>query len=117
VSPSAVEGVAGSPGEARSRHRALDPGRFDAGIVALFDHQSEGWELLCVLPDEVLAQLHERQRRRELDASALVELRLRYRHLLSDRRRKSWPGRSRTQRSMWPQKVQESVDAQPHRKL
>jgi len=89
LSPSAVESVAGSPGEARSRHRALDPGRFDADIVALFDDRSEGWELLCVLPDEALAQLRERQRRRELDASALVELRLRYRHLLSDRRRKS----------------------------
>jgi len=41
-----------------------------------------------VLPDEVLAQLRERQRRRELDPSALVELRLRYQHLLADRRRK-----------------------------
>lgn len=88
VSPSAVESVAGSPGEARSRQRALDPGRFDADIVALFDDRSEGWELLCVLPDEILAELRERQRCRELDASALIELRLRYRHLLSDRRRK-----------------------------
>jgi hypothetical protein len=41
-----------------------------------------------VLPNEILAQLRERQRRRELDASALVELRLRYQHLLADRRRK-----------------------------
>jgi hypothetical protein len=67
---------------------ALDPARFDADIVALFDDRCEGWELLYVLPDEVLAQLRERQRRRELDASALVELRLRYRHFLPDRRRK-----------------------------
>jgi hypothetical protein len=43
-------------------------------------------ELLTVLPNEVLAQLRERQRHRELDALALVELRLRYQHLL--RRRK-----------------------------
>jgi hypothetical protein len=81
-----VEGVVGSPGEERSHHRALDPARFDADIVALFDDRSEGWELLTVLPDEILAQL--RQRRRELDAPALVELRLRYQHLLADRRRK-----------------------------
>ena len=86
--PSVVEGVVGSPGEERSHHRALDPARFDADIVALFDDRSEGWELLGVLPDEILAQLRERQRRRELDASALVELRLRYQHLLADRRRK-----------------------------
>ena len=39
-------------------------------------------------PDEVLAQPRERQRRHELDALALVELGLRYQHLLSDRRRK-----------------------------
>jgi hypothetical protein len=88
ISPSVVEGVVGSPGEERSHHRALDPARFDADIVALFDDRSEGWELLCVFPDEILAELRERQRRRELDASALVELRLRYQHLLADRRRK-----------------------------
>jgi hypothetical protein len=81
---SVVEGVVGSPAQERS---CQDPARFDADIVALFDDHSEGWELLCVLPDEVLAQLRERQRRRELDASVLVELRLRYRHLLPDRRR------------------------------
>jgi hypothetical protein len=84
----AVEGVIGSPGEQRSRHRAIDPARFDADIVALFGDRSEGWELLTVLPDEILTQLRERQRRRDLDASALVELRLRYQHLLADRRRK-----------------------------
>jgi len=77
--------VVGSPAQERSHQ---DPARFDADIVALFDDHSEGWELLCVLPDEVLAQLRERQRRRELDASVLVELRLRYRHLLPDRRPK-----------------------------
>ena len=88
INPTAVEGVVGSPGEERSHHRVLDPARFDADIVALFDDRSEGWELLTVLPDEILAQLRERQRRRELDASALVELRLRYQHLLADRRRK-----------------------------
>jgi hypothetical protein len=82
---SVVEGVVGSPAQERSHQ---DPARFDADIVALFDDHSEGWELLCVLPDEVLAQLRERQRRRELDASVLVELRLRYRHLLPDRRPK-----------------------------
>jgi hypothetical protein len=41
-----------------------------------------------VLPDEVLAQLRERQRRHDLDAPALVELKLRYQYLLADRRRK-----------------------------
>ena len=88
ISPSVVEGVVSSPGEERSHHRALDPARFDADIVALFDDRSEGWELLCVLPDEILTQLREHQRRRrELDASALVELRLRYQHLLVGRRR------------------------------
>ena len=88
IGSSVVEGVAGSPAEECSHHRTLDPARFDADIVALFDDRSEGWELLCVLPDEVLAQLRERQRRRELDAPVLVELRLRYQHLLADRRRK-----------------------------
>jgi len=84
----AVEGVVGSPGEERSHHRALDSARFDADIVAMFDDRSEGWELLCVLPDEVLAQLRERMRRRDLDALALVELRQRYQHLLAGGRRK-----------------------------
>jgi hypothetical protein len=86
INPTAVEGAVGSPGEERSLRRVLDPARFDADIVALFDDRSEGWELLCVLPDEVLAQLRERQRRGELDALALVELRLSYQHLLPDRR-------------------------------
>jgi hypothetical protein len=86
IGHSVVKGVVGSPGEERSHHRALDPARFDADIVALFDDRSEGWELLCVLPDEILAHLRERQRRRELNALALVELRLRYKHLLGDRR-------------------------------
>ena len=86
---SVLEGEVGLPGEERSHRRALDPARFDADIVALFDDRSEGWELLCVLPDEVLAQLRERMRRRELDALALVEFRQRYQHLLlADRRRK-----------------------------
>lgn len=83
-----VGGVVGLPGEERSRHRVLDPARFDADIVALFDDRSEGWELLCALPEDVLAQLRERIRRRDLDALALVELRQRYQHLLADRRRK-----------------------------
>jgi hypothetical protein len=87
IGPSAVEGLVGSPGEEPSHHGSLDPARFDADIVALFDDRSEGWELLCVLPDEILAQLRQRQRRLEFDALALVELRLRYQHLLADRRR------------------------------
>jgi hypothetical protein len=86
--PSVVEGVVGSSGEERSHHEALDLARFDSDIVALFDDRSEGWELLGVLPDDILAQLRERQHRRELDVLALVELRLRYQHLLADRRRK-----------------------------
>jgi len=88
IDPSAVGGLVGLAGEEPSHHGALDPARFDADIVALFDDRSEGWELLCALPDEILAQLRERQRRRELNVLALVELRLRYQHLLADRRRK-----------------------------
>jgi hypothetical protein len=88
IGPSAVEGLVGSPGEEPSHHGSLDPARFDADIVALFDDRSEGWELLCVLPDEILAQLRQRQRRLELDVLALVELRLRYQHLLAHPRRK-----------------------------
>jgi len=88
IHPSLVEGVVSSPGEKRSHHGALDLARFDVDIVALFDDRREGWELLSVLPDDILAQLRERQRRRELDALALVELRLRYQHLLADRRHK-----------------------------
>jgi len=86
--PSVVEGVVDSPGQECSNHGTIDLARFDADIVALFDDRSEGWELLSVLPDDILAQLRERQRRRELDTLALVELRLRYQHLLADRRRK-----------------------------
>lgn len=41
-----------------------------------------------MLPDEILAQLRQRQRRLELDVLALVELRLRYKHLLAHPRRK-----------------------------
>jgi hypothetical protein len=88
IGPFAAQGIVNSPRQERSPHGTLDPARLDADIVALFDDRSEGWELLCVLPGEVLARLREQRRRRELDASALVELRLRYRHLLQDRRRK-----------------------------
>lgn len=87
VGAPAVKGVVGSPGEERPHRRTPDPARFDAEIVALFDDRGEGWELLTALPDEILAQLRERQRRHELDARALVELRLRYQHLLAGRRR------------------------------
>lgn len=80
--------MVGSPGEERPHNGAVDLARFDVDIVALFDDPSEGWELLSVLPDDVLAQLRERQHLRELDALTLVELGLRYQHLLADRRRK-----------------------------
>ena len=70
---SVVEGVVGSPGEECSHHGALDLARFDADIVAMFDDRGEGWELLILcFPTTILAQLRERQRRRELDALALV---------------------------------------------
>ena len=88
IGAAADEGLVSSPGEEPSHHGALDPARFDADIVALFDDRSEGWELLCALPDEILAELRERQRRRELDVLALAELTLRFQHLLVDRRRK-----------------------------
>jgi len=63
--------------------------RLDVKIVELFDDVAEGWELLCTLPDDVLAQLRERQRRGELDRSAIVEFRALYRHLLSRQRNAS----------------------------
>jgi hypothetical protein len=55
-----------------------------AEIVALFDDIAEGWELLSVIPTETLAQLRERQRCGELDRFTIIELRIRYRHLLAD---------------------------------
>ena len=62
---------------------ALDDARYDSEIVQLFDDIAEGWELLSALSVEVLAQLRERQRRGELDRSAIADIRIRYRQLLS----------------------------------
>ncbi|MGC1555233.1 MAG: hypothetical protein WA806_20920, partial [Bradyrhizobium sp.] len=55
--PSVTEGVVASVVGERSHTGALDLARFDVHIVALFDDRSEGWELLSVLPDDILAQL------------------------------------------------------------
>jgi hypothetical protein len=63
--------------------RTLEDARYDAEIVALFDDAAEGWELLSVIPSETLAQLRERQRCGDLDRLAIIELRIRYRHLLA----------------------------------
>jgi len=62
----------------------LEDAHYDAEIVALFDDAAEGWELLSVIPSETLAQLRERQRCGDLDRFAIIELRIRYRHLLAD---------------------------------
>jgi hypothetical protein len=64
--------------------RTLDDAHYDAEIVALFDDVAEGWELLSVIPSETLAQLRERQRCGDLDRFAIIELRIRYRHLLAE---------------------------------
>jgi hypothetical protein len=64
--------------------RTLEDAHYDAEIVALFDDAAEGWELLCVIPSKTLAQLRERQRCGDLDRFAIIELRIRYRHLLAD---------------------------------
>ncbi len=61
--------------------RTLDDEHYDAEIVALFDDVAEGWELLSVIPSETLAQLRKRQRCGDLDRFAIIELRIRYRHL------------------------------------
>jgi len=57
----------------------------DARIVDLFADIAEGWEFLMVLPDGVLAQLRELQRRGKLDKSALIDPWNRYGHLLRRR--------------------------------
>jgi hypothetical protein len=63
--------------------KTLDDAYWDAEIVALFDDVAEGWQLLSVIPSETLAQLRERQRCGDLDRFAIIELRIRYRHLLA----------------------------------
>jgi len=64
---------------------ATDDARFDADIVALFRDRAEGWELLSMLPSEVLLRLRDQYRRRELNAIAVAELENHYRHLLARR--------------------------------
>ncbi len=54
----------------------------DFEIVAMFRDPAVGWELLCLLPDEVLHQVRQWKRQGDLDESALGELLHRYRHLL-----------------------------------
>jgi hypothetical protein len=63
--------------------RSLEDAHYDAEIVALFDDVAEGWELLSVIPSEILTQLRERQRCGDLDRFAIIELRIRYHHLLA----------------------------------
>jgi hypothetical protein len=64
--------------------RTLDDAHYDAEIVALFDNVAEGWGPISVIPTETLAQLRERQRCGDLDRFAIIELRIRYRHLLAE---------------------------------
>jgi hypothetical protein len=80
-----VEGPLGLPIKEDRPAAVPDAACYDSEIVALFDDVAEGWELLSALPVEALAQLRERQRRGELDRSAMVDIRIRYRHLRSAR--------------------------------
>ncbi|WP_315827857.1 hypothetical protein [Bradyrhizobium sp. SZCCHNG3015] len=65
-----------------------DDARLDPGIVALFDDVAEGWELIAALPDPARDELRQRYRRGELDRFAIIEFRIRYRHLLDGGRPK-----------------------------
>ena len=89
ASTAPVEQALGLPMKQDQQVESVDDARDDAEIVKLFDDVAEGWEFLCELPAEALAQLRERQRRGEFDRLALVEFRARYRHLLSRQRNAS----------------------------
>jgi len=85
---SRVEGRRGSAMKRGLKTRVQDEdARLDAQIVELIGVVAEGWELLCGLPDDVLAQLRERRRRGELDEIAIMELRIQYRETIQGRRR------------------------------
>ncbi|MPZ38769.1 MAG: hypothetical protein GEU95_12025 [Rhizobiales bacterium] len=79
----------GSLGFAMTGHRPArsedQEARYDTEIVAMVGNAAEGWELLCALPTDVLADVRARYRRGELDELAITELRYRYRHLLVGR--------------------------------
>ncbi|MGJ4949974.1 hypothetical protein [Bradyrhizobium sp. HKCCYLS20291] len=84
--------VDGRPGVVGVTHDEMvdlqDDARLDPGIVALFDDVAEGWELIAALPDPARDDLRQRYRRGELDRFAIMELRIRYRHLLGGGRPK-----------------------------
>lgn len=83
---SQLEGQSGLPAKRdRGSTAEADDARLDAGIVELFVDVAEGWEFLTVLPDDVLAQLRELQRRGKLDKVALIGPWNRYGHLLRGR--------------------------------
>jgi hypothetical protein len=83
---SQVEGQIGFPANRDRRSTAeADDARLDVGLVELFVDVAEGWEFLTVLPDDVLAQLRELQRRGKLDKAALIGPWNRYAHLLRGR--------------------------------
>ncbi|MGJ4886804.1 hypothetical protein ACQR1Y_01340 [Bradyrhizobium sp. HKCCYLRH3099] len=65
-------------------HDDDDAARLDLRIVELFPDRGEGWEFLIALSVEDRAVLRDRQRRGELDRTAVDELRKRYRPLLDD---------------------------------
>ncbi|MGY3452185.1 hypothetical protein [Bradyrhizobium sp. USDA 4353] len=70
-------------GTARDEMAELqDDACLDPRIVELFDDAAEGWELIVALPDPARDELRQRYRRGELDRFAIMELRIRYRHLL-----------------------------------
>ena len=78
-----TEGLPRLPVAEQQLSRTLEDAHYDAEIVALFYDAAEGWELLSVIPSESLAQLRERQRCGDLDRFVIIELRIRYRHLLA----------------------------------
>lgn len=69
----------------RPAHSGHQEARYDSEIVAMFGDPAEGWELLCTLPSDVLAEVRARRQQGELDELAITELRHRYRHLLASR--------------------------------
>jgi hypothetical protein len=67
----------------RPAHSEDQEARYDTEIVAMFGNAAEGWELLCALPTDVLADIRARHRRGELDEPAITEFRYRYRHFVT----------------------------------
>lgn len=71
-----------SPSSGGPGFRRTCPGdqeaRYDPEIVAMFRNPAAGWEFLGALPNDVLAQVRQRQQRGELDETTIIALRNRY---------------------------------------